>query len=123
MRRLLPTLPLLAVLAFAGCGGSSSSSKSNKSQSRSTDIPANVGSVSMQGIAFKPKTLTVPKGQKVTWTNGEDVQHNVVAKKGASFKSKLFGKGGTYSYTPKKAGTIEYECTVHPGMEGTLKVQ
>lgn len=77
----------------------------------------------MEDIEFKPKSLSVKVGQKVTWTNDESVQHNVVATKGASFKSELFGKGGTYSYTPKKAGSIAYVCTVHPGMEGKLTVK
>ena len=34
-----------------------------------------------------------------------------------------FGKGGTFSFTPTKAGKISYVCTIHPGMTGTLTVQ
>jgi plastocyanin len=36
--------------------------------------------------------------------------------------SKAFGGGGSYSYTPRKPGTIKYVCTLHPGMDGTLVV-
>jgi plastocyanin len=46
----------------------------------------------------------------------------VTAKSGASFHSDNFGQGGTYEFTPKKAGTIKYTCTLHPGMDGTLTV-
>ena len=41
---------------------------------------------------------------------------------GADFSSDQFGKGGKFSFTPTKAGEIKYECTLHPGMEGTIEV-
>ena len=121
MRRSLAVLPLAAVLAAAGCGGddssSSGSSSGSKSEAKSGDA------VSMKDIAFHPKSLSVKVGQKVTWTNEEPVDHNVVATKGASFKSKVFGEGKTFAFTTKKAGTIDYECTLHPGMTGKLEVK
>lgn len=92
--------------------------------SAEADAPADadVVPVSMKGIEFVPKVVTVKVGQKVVWTNDESVQHDVRALEGATFQSELFGKGGTYEYTPERAGTIEYDCSVHPGMVGTLKV-
>jgi plastocyanin len=76
----------------------------------------------MKNIAFAPTSVTVKVGQKITWTNDDSVDHNVTAKSGASFASSNFGQGGTYSYTPTKAGTITYVCTIHPGMDGTIIV-
>jgi plastocyanin len=76
----------------------------------------------MKNIKFDPATLTVAVGQTVTWTDEESVPHDVVAKSGADFKSEVFGKGKSYTFTPTKAGTIEYVCTLHPGMTGTLIV-
>jgi plastocyanin len=76
----------------------------------------------MQNIAFDPKSVTVKVGQKVTWTNADSTDHNVTAQSGADFKSKDFGNGGTFSFTPTKAGTIKYVCTIHPGMDATLTV-
>jgi plastocyanin len=76
----------------------------------------------MQNIAFDPKAVTVKVGQKVTWTNDDSTDHNVTANSGADFKSDNFGKGGTFSFTPTKAGTIQYVCTIHPGMTATLTV-
>ena len=32
-------------------------------------------------------------------------------------------KDGTFDFTPDKAGTIKYECTIHPGMTATITVQ
>jgi plastocyanin len=78
--------------------------------------------VSMKDIQFVPEVVTVKVGQTVVWTNTDAVQHDVRALKGAKFQSALFGQGGTYEFKPKKAGTVEYDCSVHPGMVGSLKV-
>ena len=76
----------------------------------------------MRGIQFVPKQVTVKVGQTVKWTDLEDIPHNVKADSGASFRSSTFGKGKSFTFTPGKAGTIQYECTIHPGMAGTLTV-
>ena len=78
--------------------------------------------VAMKDIQFEPKNLEVKVGQTVTWVNEDDVEHNAVANEG-EFKSELFGRAGTYDYKATQPGTIEYVCTVHPGMDGTLTVK
>ena len=124
-RLLAPVLVALALLA-AGCS----------SETNVTTAPAeNPGApgkqpagtkdettVTMKNIEFVPKDLEVKVGQTVKWVNEDDVEHNAVANDG-EFKSELFGRAGTYTYKTTKAGTIEYVCTVHPGMEGTLTVK
>jgi len=125
-------LAAIAALAVAGCGGGNdNSSSSNASpppeQPAATDTGASSSSggavaIDMKNIKFAPESQTVAVGQKVTWTNQDTVDHNVTANEGADFKSDNFGQGGTYSFTPNKAGTIKYACTLHPGMDGTLTV-
>ena len=128
MRRILLALGAVVALAAAGCGGSNSSSTSSgssSSASTSTAAAASSGggvAIKMQNIAFDPKSVTVKVGQKVTWTNDDTVDHNVTSQSGESIKSDNFGKGGTFSFTPTKAGTIKYVCTIHPGMDATLTV-
>jgi plastocyanin len=126
MRRIALLLgALLAVAAVAGCGSSNSSSTSTAAATTSTSAAASGGgavAIKMQNIAFDPKDVSVKVGQKVTWTNDDSVDHNVTANSGADFKSKDFGNGGTFSFTPTKAGTIKYVCTLHPGMTATLTV-
>jgi plastocyanin len=124
-------LPLLAVLALAAAGcGSSNSSSSSSAPSSSQAAPAtstanNTSSgggtvtIDMKNIAFNPTSQTVKVGQTVKWVNQDDVPHNV---EGGPLHSKTFSKGGTYSFTPKKAETISYVCTVHPNMKATLTV-
>jgi plastocyanin len=129
MRRILPALCVIMALAAVGCGSSNSSSTSSGSSSSgstSTAAAASSGggvAIKMQNIAFDPKDVTVKVGQKVTWTNDDSVDHNVSSKSGETIKSDNFGKGGTFSFTPTKAGKISYVCTIHPGMTGTLTVQ
>ena len=138
MRRrfLVPLLLTVGVLAFAGCGGSSSSSdNSSPSGGGATSTPApadttgggSTGSggavaVDMKNIAFAPTTVRVKVGQKITWTNDDSAPHNVTSQSGEKIASDTFGKGGTFSFTPTKAGTIDYVCTIHPGMDGKIVV-
>jgi plastocyanin len=136
MKRIVALLIAVAALVAAGCGssnnssGSSSggSSSSSSTQSTSSSSPASSGgggktvAIGMQNIKFSPTSQTVKVGQKVVWTNKDSVDHNVTATSGGSFKSKNFGQGGTFSFTPTKPGTIKYVCTIHPGMDGTLTV-
>jgi plastocyanin len=126
MRRTLLLLCALVALVAAGCGGGSSGSSGTSSAPAATSSSAGGGgavTIKMANIAFDPKSTTVKVGQKVTWVNDDTVTHNVTANSGADFKSKDFGKDGTFSFTPTKAGTIQYVCTIHPGMTGTLTVQ
>ncbi|MEN3283482.1 MAG: hypothetical protein V7607_4622 [Solirubrobacteraceae bacterium] len=126
MRRILVSLGAVVALALgvAACGGSSGGGSTATTSSSSASSSGGGGGVQikMQNIQFSPKDTTVKVGDKVTWTNDDNTDHNVTADSGASFKSKDFGNGATFSFTADKAGTIKYECTIHPGMTGTLTV-
>jgi plastocyanin len=78
----------------------------------------------MQGIKFSPSTITAKVGQTITWTNMDNVDHNVSATGAQTFNSSNFGQGGTYSMKLTKPGTINYVCTIHEmeGMTGTITV-
>jgi plastocyanin len=79
--------------------------------------------VVMEGIKFNPASVTVSAGDAVTWTNEDNVGHDVT---GDGFKSGDPGalqNGDTFKHTFDKAGTFDYVCTVHPGMEGSVKVK
>jgi plastocyanin len=115
MFRLLPALALLVLLA--GCGDSDSGGAGGKAEVLSPGTP-----IEMKSLRFKPENVQVPVGQEIAWHNDESVPHDVKADSGASFSSKTFGKDGTFKWTPDKAGTVKYECTLHPGMEGEIDV-
>lgn len=125
MRRIL--LALCAVLALAlglaACGGGDDNGGGSTS---STPAASSGGGgeveIKLQNIQFAPKDTTVKVGQKVKWVNEDSTDHNVTSDSGADFKSDDFGKGASFEFTPDKAGTIKYECTIHPGMTATLNV-
>jgi plastocyanin len=115
MPRLLAALTLTLALAVAGCGGDDGGGGAATALKPGEDI-------TMKSLKFHPESVSVPVGQAITWRNVESIPHDVKADEGADFASKTFGKDGTYSWTPPKAGTVTYECTLHPGMTGTIDV-
>ena len=131
----LPRRSFLAVaaagalgLTVAGFGddGDDATTAADEAPPTTGDAPATASAgalaIAMKDLQFTPKVATAKVGQEVVWTNDDHVQHDVRALEGADFQSDTFGKDGTYSFTPKEAGTIEYDCSLHPGMVGTLKV-
>jgi plastocyanin len=122
MRRILLALCAVLALVVAGCGGGDDNGRGSTATSSSSSSSGGGVQIKMQNIQFSPKATTVKVGQKVTWTNDDSTDHNVTADSGADFKSKDFGNGATFEFTPDKAGTIKYECTIHPGMVATLTV-
>ena len=66
-------------------------------------------------------TVKVRTGDIVKWVWKGDSLHNVWATKGpAKFHSRTKAKG-SYSKKIKLAGSYSIVCTIHPGMEMTLK--
>ncbi len=79
--------------------------------------------VAMKDFEFAPEDVEVEAGQTITWVNEDTAQHDAVAAEGDGPRSQLFNQGESYSWTAEKAGRIEYVCTVHPGMDGTITVR
>lgn len=77
--------------------------------------------VSMNNINFIPQNVEVRVGGTVTWTNNDDVTHNAT---GTGFTTTgNMAPGASVSRTMNTAGTIQYSCTLHPGMNGTITVR
>ncbi|MBZ5543367.1 MAG: cupredoxin domain-containing protein, partial [Acidobacteriia bacterium] len=66
---------------------------------------------------------TVSLGTTVTWTNQDDVPHNVVSTEGKTLKSPVMDTDQKFSFTFTKAGTYPYFCAIHPKMTGKVVVQ
>lgn len=78
---------------------------------------------SMEGIQFVPSEVTVKVGETVTWTNNDSVGHDVTADEFSSGAAGGIAGGQTFEHTFEEAGTFDYVCTVHPGMDGTVQVE
>jgi plastocyanin len=75
--------------------------------------------VAVRDYEFEPASLTVEAGATVTWAWDGRAPHDVM---GQGFESKD-QSSGTFSHTFEQPGTYIYECTIHPGMEGTIVVE
>jgi len=78
--------------------------------------------VKIDNFNFGPGTLTVSVGTTVTWTNHDDIPHNIVSPDGV-FKSKVLDTDEKFSYTFTRAGSFPYFCSLHPKMTGRVVVQ
>jgi plastocyanin len=121
VRRAASIALVVLLVGAVGCGGSSSK-KSSSSTAAGSPPAAAPGAISMKGLRFHPASATVRVGQQVTWTNDDNVDHNVTSTSGAKFMSRAFGHARTFAFTPRKPGTVKYVCTLHPGMTGKLVV-
>jgi len=78
--------------------------------------------VTMDGTAFSPETLTVKRGDRVVWVNKDPFPHTATATSKA-FDSKGIAPGKSWRYEAVKVGTFDYVCTFHPTMKGRLIVE
>src|SRR6201992_2045609 len=70
---------------------------------------------------YKPTPLAVSLGDTVTWVNEGFLLHNVTAANGEFASGTLHG-GERFSVRFTKPGTVDYVCTIHPGMSGQVIV-
>jgi plastocyanin len=119
MRPALTALALALALAIAACGGDDG----GEQPAASGECAGGAVVIRMVDIKFDPEDATARAGQEICWTNEDEIEHNAVAESGADFKSELYGKGETFTTTVEEPGRVEYVCTVHPGMTGTIDVR
>ena len=125
---------LLTVL-LAGCGGDGNDDKTS-----TASAPANTGTestatqqeavpavvkVSIGDNFYKPKDLTIKRGQSISWRNQGAVAHTVTSDSDSAIKfdSGTVNPGGVYALKPGTAGKITYHCTIHGKVQsGTVTV-
>jgi plastocyanin len=81
-----------------------------------------VHTVTIDGFAFKPPSVTVKQGDTVEWRNSDPVPHTATAKD-AGLDSGDIAANGRYRFVAKKKGRFAYICTLHPIMKGELVVE
>ena len=78
--------------------------------------------VVMENVQFTPAALTVHRGERIVWVNRDPFPHTATSTAKA-FDSGSIPPGGSWSFTPRKAGSYPYGCAFHPVMKGTITVQ
>lgn len=81
-----------------------------------TVITISIGSV---GNGFVPSSITVKRGTTITWTNRDNMVHNV---SGSFGNSGDLAYGQSYSKKFDTVGAFDYKCTIHTAMQGTINV-
>lgn len=110
LRILTAALSLLVVTVAACAGGSGARDAS----------PVATATIVMQNNAFGPPNAEVPTRTTVTWTNADQVPHDVKFDGGP--QSEVLQSGGTYQRVFDAPGTYDYVCTIHPEMVGRVTV-
>jgi len=82
---------------------------------------ARQGDIDIVNFRFSPRTLTVPVGTKITWTNRDDVPHTVTSVNKV-FSSPMLDTEESFSKVFNEPGTFDYFCAMHPKMTGTVLV-
>jgi plastocyanin len=119
---------LALALVAAGCGGDDDDNGGGgggggSSEQQAPAATSGGAEVTMKDIKFNPSTVNVKVGDTVTWTNDDTVDHDVTADDFKSGDAGGIKPGDTFEHTFDSAGTFKYVCTVHPGMEGSVKVE
>jgi plastocyanin len=120
LRAAAAAVALLAML-LAGCGGDGNDEKTATQQEA---VPA-VVKVSIGDNFYKPKDLTIKRGQSISWRNQGAVAHTVTSDTDSAvkFDSGTVEPGGVYALKPNTAGKITYHCTIHGKVQsGTITV-
>ena len=87
-------------------------------------VPA-VVKVSIADNVYKPKNLTIVRGQSISWRNQGAVAHTVTSASDSSvtFDSGTLEPGSAYALKPSAAGKITYSCTIHgKAQSGTITI-
>ena len=77
--------------------------------------------VALDNFTFAPARSTVPAGATITWTNHDDIPHDVVSTE-RLFKSPALDTNEQFSHRFDKPGTYRYFCSLHPRMTGQVVV-
>jgi plastocyanin len=113
---------LVALILSVSCNSSSSTPTTPTTPVAAADVTITI--TGMNGASsFSPNPGTVKVGQTVAWRNSDSTSHTATSDTGA-FNTGNIAPGRTS--TPilmSTAGSLNYHCSIHPSMVGTLNVQ
>ncbi len=114
-------LTVLSLLFIAGCKTSSELGEEGGNTTNNTNM------VDLLDSSFSPATITVSVGTTVTWTHKASAVHTVTSGSRGNidgmFNSGDMSNGNTFQFTFNSAGTFDYHCIYHNGMDGKVIVQ
>lgn len=76
-------------------------------------------------FTFRPDTLVVTPGSRVTWANEDEIEHTITADSGITgirLTGALRGKGSSFLTVFESSGIYPYHCDRHAFMRGVVRV-
>jgi plastocyanin len=104
-------LALLATLAL----------RQSDASGQATATASGAKSVSIVNFAFKPGTVKVKRGGRVTFANTANTAHT--ATHAGVFDTKRIQPGESETVKLERRGTFVYHCKIHPFMKGKIVVE
>lgn len=127
VKRSLGVLVVVAGIASAmACNDNSTPTAPNPSPSPTATPPAAADvMITIKGMngdqSYNPNPGSVKVGQTVSWTNADTTTHTAT---GTGWDTGQIAPGATSApITFSTAGNMDYHCSIHPSMVGTLNVQ
>ena len=77
--------------------------------------------MAIDGTRYAPETITVKRGETVTWINKDPFPHTVTVRN--AFDSGDIAANKSWKHAFGKAGRYDYICTLHPNMKGSVIVE
>jgi plastocyanin len=79
--------------------------------------------ITQKGRLFSSESITIKKGESVTFANDDTVPHNIVStSKGNEFNLGSQPPGAATDVTFKESGEALVICAIHPRMKMTVKI-
>jgi plastocyanin len=79
--------------------------------------------ITQKGRLFSSESITIKKGESVTFANDDTVPHNIVStSKGNEFNLGSQPPGAATDVTFKESGEAQVICAIHPRMKMTVKI-
>jgi plastocyanin len=79
--------------------------------------------IHQQGRVFSSESVTIKKGEALTFLNDDSVPHNILStSKGNEFNLGSQPPGMSTDVTFKEAGDVQVICAIHPRMKMMVKV-
>jgi plastocyanin len=79
--------------------------------------------IHQQGRAFSTESITIKRGEALTFLNDDTVPHNIMsATKGNEFNLGSQAPGSSTDVSFNEVGDVAVICAIHPRMKMTVKV-
>jgi plastocyanin len=83
--------------------------------------------VAIQTFQFRPASIVIEAGTRLTWRNHDDIVHTVTSgapeHRDGRFTGPLEGQGAVFVQTFSQAGLYPYFCDRHQSMRGEIVVR